>query len=190
MNFGSFDLPSDCTPAEFFSRMWPSDDSGVPGSPSYGPLHAPDEKKVQDALVLLAEDARQLCFYHQRRVSAERREAGLELIAERYYLKGREAVCDFLRQHQALVPILIQVRTKFDEYFGITEFARPRLEVFVDPEDQNSEPSIFALVPTTLPFQEAVIRLDRLDEDWWLDQPSEVRCLMNIDVEYVNAPTI
>lgn len=177
--------------------MWGlSTPASVP-PPLYGPHRVLDELDLKEAFVGLLLAARELCLRDIKNkdisesvVRGSHHEDELEQIAERFILKGREAVCDFLRQHQALVPILIQVRTKFDEYFGITEFARPRLEVFVDPEGENSEPSLFALVPTTLPFQEAVIRLDRLDEDWWLDQPSEVRCLMNIDVEYVNAPTL
>jgi len=176
-----------------FSGMWRSDETHIALPPIYGPPHVPSASELEQALIALRDYICELCIPDLKRASIAHRterDSELEHIADRFILKGREAVVEFLRQHRSLVPVLAEAREKFDQYFGIAEFTRPRLEVFIEPQGEDSEPSLFALVPTTLPFKEAVTRLDRLDEDWWFDQPSEVRCLMNIDVEYVNAPTI
>ena len=89
-----------------------------------------------------------------------------------------------MKYNPQLVDVLFEARTKFDAYFSAD--TRSSLEVFIDPEDDHSAPRLFALILTALPSDEASARLDRLDEDWWLDQPYEVKRLMNIDVEYVN----
>jgi hypothetical protein len=112
----------------------------------------------------------------------------LEQIAERFYLKGLNEVCDFLRKNQSLIPVLVQVWQKFDEYFDANDRPRPKLEVFTDPEDHESTPKLFAFVRTTLPFSDASPRLERLQEEWWFDQSDEAVRLLNIGVEYVNAP--
>jgi len=112
----------------------------------------------------------------------------LEQIAERFYLKGLTDVCDFLRKNQSLIPVLIQVRQKFDEYFDTNDRLSAKLEIFTDPEDFENAPKLFAFVCTALPFSDASSRLERLQEEWWFDQSDETIHLMNIGVEYVDAP--
>jgi hypothetical protein len=90
-------------------------------------------------------------------------------------------VKQFVETHPVLVPVVSSAREKFMEYFG----AETRLEIFTDPEDNQSTPKLFALALTPLSVKDASVLLDRLDEDWWLAQPYEVRRLMNIDVQYV-----
>lgn len=96
-----------------------------------------------------------------------------------------QAVNGFLERHPALFRVLFEARKKFDEYFGANTI--PSLEVFIDPEDDHSNPKLFALIPAAAASREASAVLDKLDEEWWLDQPYEIRRLVNIDVEYVDA---
>lgn len=179
-----------CTAAQHFSQMWGVQSGTL--TPSHGPHQMLESEALQDVHRALQEKFRELCSYQRKhvelaRISARReeREDDLQQIADQFYLKGREAVCDFLRQHRSLIPILAEVRQKFDEYFGVTENHGPRLEVFVDAEE-DSQPKLFALA-LVAPSAEVSAQLDRMDQEWWLEQPYEVRRLMNIDVEYVDA---
>lgn len=118
----------------------------------------------------------------------ESRDEELEQVAERFRFKGREVVCDFLRRHRVLIPVLIQAKEQIDSYFGASEHTCHKLEIFTDPEDNESTPKLFALIRTSLPFSDASQRLERFHEEWWFDQSDETVRLLNIGVEYVNAP--
>jgi len=107
-----------------------------------------------------------------------------ERLSPYFSVKNGRDVSRFLEENLFLVNVLLDVRTKFDEYFGAE--CRSVLEVFVDPEEDQSRPKLFALILAAPSSGEASTLLDRLDQEWWLDQPYEVRRLMNIDVEYVD----
>ena len=59
------------------------------------------------------------------------------------------------------------------------------LEVVTDPEADDPEPELFALIETRLNPEEAAHRLDRLDEDWWLDHSPPGPGVLVLDVEFV-----
>ena len=119
----------------------------------------------------------------RRPLSAERDEIW-ECLTSRFSLGDSGSVIHFLEQNPFLTGVLLEVREKLDHYFGAE--TRSSLEVFTDPEDNHSDPKLFALILTTLPSDQASTLLDRLDQEWWLDQPYEVKRLLNIDVEYVD----
>jgi hypothetical protein len=160
-------------------------------TPPHGPHQVLEGAVLQDVSRALQERFRELCFYHRKhvelgRISAhrEQREDDLQQVADRFYLRSKEAVCEFLRHHRFLLNVLLEARTRIDEQFKPND--RPVLELFTDPEDDNSHAKLFALILTALPSKDASARLDRLDQDWWLRQSQEVKRAMNIDIEYVD----
>lgn len=170
--------------ADMFSAMWRT------SSPMYGPQRVPPAAELEQALKMLREAIRELCIPDLKRASVAHRaerDGELEQIAECFLLQGREAVCDFVRQHRTLIPVIVETHKKFVEYFDIDSRLHARLEIFVDPEDGYSTPKLFAFVRTALPFSDASQRLDRLHEEWWFDQADETARLMNIGVEYADA---
>jgi len=178
--FFAFDIEHRCA-ASRFSRMWKYRE---PRAPRYGPPRSSQNLgggELRTAIALLAQSVRHLCLY---KLKHDDEHDELEPLSEHFYFENSQSVCQFLRQHSSLVPVLFQVRKKVDQYFGIE--ALTNLELLIDPEDNPSNPTLFALILTTLPANEATTRLEQLDDEWWLDQPHEVRRLMNIDVEYVN----
>jgi hypothetical protein len=111
-------------------------------------------------------------------------QSNLERLSTHFSFKDRNGVAQFLQEHPFLISVLFEARQKFDRYFDPETLSS--LEVFTDPEDSGNDPKLFALILTDLPTSDASARLDRLDQEWWLSQPYEVKNVMNIDVEYVD----
>lgn len=179
--------------AEHFSRMWKQ---GVLSLGIISITGQPlDAKQIAEGSRALVDSVREICVFDSKEHRASRGpfavcggklvRSSREQLSLYFSFEDSVAVSDFLKQNTQLVRVLFEARPKFDSYFGPE--TRSSLEVFIDPEDDRANPKLFALILTTLPSSEASTRLQQLDEDWWLDQPYEVRRLMNIDVEYVDA---
>jgi len=105
----------------------------------------------------------------------------LQPFEQLYTFRRPSEVLEFLNAHPFLVPPLMEAHGKIAQYFG--PFPDVVLEVVTDPEAENDR-ELFALVQTDLSPDEALHRLDRLDQEWWLEASLQARCLLNIDVEY------
>ncbi|MGE0133148.1 MAG: hypothetical protein AB7U82_34155 [Blastocatellales bacterium] len=110
------------------------------------------------------------------------KEIEIEGLSKGYQFKDYAAVSAFLNSHSDLLLLLREAHHKIKSVFGFdTEIA---LEVFTDPESDDGQ-KLFALIFTTLPVDEALACLERLDQDWWLDASTRANGLLNLDVEYI-----
>jgi hypothetical protein len=103
-------------------------------------------------------------------------------LEEVYSLSDAQLVRPFLLSHPQLIGVLLKARPHLSKYFG------PDLQVVLkvvrDPEAEDSE-QLFAYIYTSLPTGEAVARLDRLDEEWFLDQLDQTRGLFNFNLVFL-----
>ena len=106
----------------------------------------------------------------------------LDRLAARYAFRQPEAVVDYLRQYPHLVPILFEAAEVIPRYFGAN--APLALDVFVDPEDETESRELFALVRVALDPEEVLDRLDRFDEEWWLDRSPDGPGTLVVSTEY------
>ena len=108
--------------------------------------------------------------------------AKLAQIRRMYGLRAEAEVVRFLRTHPALIDLLLEAPTHVERYFG----PNPQLvlEVVTDPEVPDSE-ELFANICTPLPVEEALERLDQLDEGWFLDQLERTGGRFNFNLEFV-----
>lgn len=168
----------------------------VPTLPMCGPqvmYRTIGDEQWNEDVSNLAESVRDLCIYDlqhvhiayivSRKIRHQSKDR-LQQLAKRYYLINSRSVCDYLKAHDFLIPILFELRKKIDQYFSSDTLSN--LELFTDPEDDNSASKLFALILTSLSSDDASTRLEQLDEEWWLDQPREVRRVLSIDVDYIN----
>jgi len=58
------------------------------------------------------------------------------------------------------------------------------LEVVSDPEVEDMD-ELFAYILTSFPVDEALARLAKLDEEWFLDQLDQVGGRFNFNLEFV-----
>jgi hypothetical protein len=187
---GVFNLQHGRTPADALSYMW---SCHLPErSPTYGPhrvYRTIDEKEWKAAISHLVEMMRELCIYNIKHVDIARvrhrvdeLDDRLQQLARHFYFQDIKLVCQFLKRYSFLIPVLFEVRKKVDQYFGTETLSN--LELFTDPEDDGGNSKLFALILTALPSSDASARLDRMDQEWWLEQPYEVRRAMNLDINY------
>lgn len=111
-----------------------------------------------------------------RSTRADQRAIKLERL---YRLHDATQVRGFLRSHPHLVDVILEAYPHVQKHFG----SNPEvvLEVVTDPEAEGSE-LLFAYILTSLPTKEALDRLDRLDEDWFLDQFDRVGDLFGFNL--------
>jgi hypothetical protein len=109
-------------------------------------------------------------------------EPALQSLEQFYTFRRPEEVMEFMRAHPFLVPLLEEVRGQIAQYFGLTP--EVILEVVTDPEAEN-DLDLFAFIRTSLPPDEALSKLDRLDQEWWLDRVDHAEGKLCIDVEFL-----
>lgn len=98
-----------------------------------------------------------------------------------YDFRRPREVSAFLQAHPFLFPLLVEAHGKIAEYFEPS--TKPILEANTDPEAEGSQ-ELFVLIPTHDTPEQALSRLDRLDQEWWLDVLPQAHGKMTIDVEY------
>lgn len=103
-----------------------------------------------------------------------------EALQSLYGLRGRTDVLRFLGAHPFLAPLLLEAYDKIQEHFPE---ASTSVEVFVAPEAENA-PELVAFIGVDSPPEEALCRLDRFDEDWWLQASSRAQGKLCIHLEY------
>ena len=99
-----------------------------------------------------------------------------------YSLRNAAAVRRFLRAYPQLVEALLEARVYLQKYFGPDP--QVTLEVVSDPEVEGVE-ELFAYIRTSLPVDEALAQLNRLDEEWFLGQLDRVGGRFNFNLEFV-----
>jgi len=106
----------------------------------------------------------------------------LRRIEDWYQVADAPAVRRFLYQNRVLADVLVEAFPRVQEFFGPQ--AQMVLRVVPDREVENDE-QLFAYILTSQPPDEAMRRLDALDEAWFLDQLDRVGGLFNFDLEFV-----
>lgn len=110
------------------------------------------------------------------------REAELQQLQELYIFREPTVIRQFLRTHSPLIEVLFEAWPHLHQHFGPD--LQVALEVVSDPEVENWD-ELFAYVLTPLLPDEALVRLNNFDQDWFLDQLDRVDGTLNFDVEFV-----
>jgi hypothetical protein len=100
-------------------------------------------------------------------------------IENRYSLGDRGAVWQFLFAHPDLAPVLLTAYDLLQEHLPE---AHVELRVVQEPEVPHWS-QLHAAVRTSLPVDQALDLLERLEEDWFERQPNWVDDLFVFDVE-------
>ncbi len=98
-----------------------------------------------------------------------------------YAFRRPEEVRQFLEAYPFLTSLLREAHDKIGDYFGPQTAVT--LEVVTDPEAMEDR-ELFAFIHTNLPSQEALDRLERLDQDWWLEASDRSEGRLCIHVEF------
>ena len=105
-----------------------------------------------------------------------------DLLADLYTVRDPSRVQGFLESHPSLAGLLLETYPHIRGVFG-RESALV-LEVISDPESPSDD-RLFVLIGTSSPAEEALNRLARLDETWWLRAMGRAESALSIDVEFL-----
>jgi len=103
-------------------------------------------------------------------------------LEEIYSFRDAAAVRRFLHTYPQIIDVLLEAHVYLQKYFGPDP--QVVLEVVSDPEVEDMD-ELFAYILTSLPVDEALARLDKLDEEWFLDQLDRTNGLCNFNLEFV-----
>lgn len=97
-----------------------------------------------------------------------------------YTFRRASEVSEFLETEPALIPLLAEARKQIENYFGDVELV---IEVITEPEAAGDR-ELVIFIRTDLPPDEALHRLEQLDDDWWLDASTEAKGKLCIHIEF------
>jgi len=104
----------------------------------------------------------------------------LTSLSQNYTFRRSSEVLEFLSDNVSLMPLIEEAYRKIREYFPEEKLI---LEVVADPEVDN-EKELMIFIHTTLNPDEALERLDMLDENWWLDASLEAGEKLCVHMEF------
>lgn len=90
----------------------------------------------------------------------------IQLLDQLYILRERAEVIRFIEERPFLAPLLLEAHGEIAKFFG--PYPHVFLEIVTDPEAARAR-QLVAFVSTPLSPDEALDRLARLDEGWWLE---------------------
>lgn len=105
-----------------------------------------------------------------------RKEKSIEAI---YSLKDNLKVLQFLQTYPDLIDFLLESYPYIEKYFG--KHPKVILDVFTDPELATEQ--LLASIVTTLPVDEALMSLDKLDDEWILAHLDQIDNRINFHLE-------
>ncbi len=114
-------------------------------------------------------------------VKIVRSEDESELLRANFSFRDENQVIQFLRSHRHLNQILNDSVEKIQVYFPESQLS---LRVMADPEDEDSK-QLVLYIGCDLEPEKALIQLDKLDEDWWLDALDEAQNALCINLEWI-----
>lgn len=108
---------------------------------------------------------------HPRAVMSELR--------QQYEIADEAELLSFLERQPDVVPLLLETRGAIHRYFGE---AAVRLIMSDDPEWPEAEPTLIAYILAPLGHREALERLNRFDDEWWIKQIDETKALLLVSI--------
>ena len=100
-----------------------------------------------------------------------------DFLATLYLIRDPMAIKAFLRDHETLASVLFSAFPKINAFWG--NQLSPELRLVEDADDEST--SLVVYVASRQP--DAYARLDRFDEEWWLDHIKETEGLLNFAID-------
>ncbi|MDQ3044497.1 MAG: hypothetical protein M3R06_05020 [Chloroflexota bacterium] len=106
----------------------------------------------------------------------------IDVVSGIYVFRDSTDVVRFLREHPRVISPLIQADDHIRAYFGASTAVK--LDVVRDPESDGYN-ELYAFIQTTLAVDEALERLRRFDDGWWLGALPQAEGLLTFSLEYL-----
>jgi hypothetical protein len=127
-------------------------------------------------------DVGEFCAWAKRAVMSSRRAAGIVVPDLRFLFGAGFDIADPDSGDLDLVKLLHEAQRHVRSVFGPVPVV---LRFISDPDAGDAAPELYLYIQTSLPVAEAQARLERLDEEWWLDALPRGKGRVCIALEYV-----
>lgn len=97
--------------------------------------------------------------------------ADIESLEKLYSWRGKTEILQFLKKHHFVIPVLLEAPDKICHYFPDAQLF---LEVVSDPEGIDDAMLELAICINLEP-DEAVDKLNKFQDDWWLNLSDKIR---------------
>jgi hypothetical protein len=104
-----------------------------------------------------------------------------EHLAKDYIIENPKEVADFIGDNLFLLQLLEEIPTKIRTHFGKEQ--ELILQFFADPEDVNWHRLLVSV--QTKSAKDSRPKLDKFDEDWWIDNEERSDSKILINLEFV-----
>lgn len=108
-------------------------------------------------------------------------EFAIEQIERYFQLLNPDEVRHFLCKHPGISDVIIEALDPLNTSF--TEITQLVLEVFRDPEDRDGSELVCSIITRLEPHQ-ALEKLDKFDESWFLHQTDRTQGLLNFRIDF------
>jgi hypothetical protein len=89
-----------------------------------------------------------------------------------FQISDEDEILAFLERHPTVAPLLFDIRSNIRRFFDEDPV---RLDMFYDPEWPQDDPELVVNIQTLLEPMEALARLQKFDDEWWIKRLSETR---------------
>ena len=96
-------------------------------------------------------------------------------------IRDKKNVESYLKENPSLVGTLLEVKEKIKKYFPEEALA---LDVTVDPHGHSETKQLIVYVVTDRSAIDAHNRLEEFDNNWWLQQLTEIGPLCSVEIEF------
>jgi hypothetical protein len=107
-------------------------------------------------------------------------DAEIEYLEKLYSLREKNEILEFLEAYQFLIPVLLEAPDKIRHYFPDAQLF---LECVTDPEGIDDDLLELAICINIEP-DEAVDKLNKFQDDWWLNLSNKIRQPLYPILEY------
>jgi hypothetical protein len=91
-------------------------------------------------------------------------EEELESLEQKYTVRDKTAIRQFLRKHPPLLQLLLDTYKEIKAYFPSSEIF---LDMSIDPEVAGDNENLIGSIATTLPPDEAIEAFEKFYDNWW-----------------------
>jgi hypothetical protein len=91
-------------------------------------------------------------------------EEELALLEQKYIVKDKTEIRQFLRDHPYLVQLLLDTHREIKAYFPNSEVF---LDMSIEPEEADDKENLIGSIATDLPSDEALETLEKFYDNWW-----------------------
>lgn len=106
----------------------------------------------------------------------------INVLDSKYRISNFEEVKTFLSKNRFLIPLLEEIPNKIYEYYGNDQ--EISLELLYEPDFPLSS-KLWVTVLTKKSAEDARSIMDKIDNDWWLENIDRANCKLNIGIDYV-----